>query len=65
MKFPSTVENYNVIEPFGWDYWEEVFAKLFSLKEFFKEKDLEYILEEVNVMCYAWKFEPSDLHTKG
>ncbi|KAA0048740.1 uncharacterized protein E5676_scaffold172G00980 [Cucumis melo var. makuwa] len=43
---------------------EEVFAELFDPKEFFEEKDLNYILEEVNFVSDARKFEPLDLQTK-
>ena len=54
------------IESLGWDYCkEEVFVELFSPEEFFEEEDSDYILEEVNVVYGARKFEPLDLQTKG
>ncbi|KAA0032353.1 uncharacterized protein E5676_scaffold340G00160 [Cucumis melo var. makuwa] len=59
MKFYSYTENCNAIESLGWDYCEEeVYVELFSLEEFFKEDDVNYILEEVNVVSGARKFEP-------
>ncbi|TYK15852.1 uncharacterized protein E5676_scaffold637G00280 [Cucumis melo var. makuwa] len=47
------------------DQEDEVFAELFSPKEFFKEEDANYILEEVHAMSNARKFEHLDLLTKG
>ncbi|KAA0045264.1 uncharacterized protein E5676_scaffold1810G00120 [Cucumis melo var. makuwa] len=38
---------------------------LLGLEEFLKEKHPEYILEEVNVVCGAGKFEHFNLQTKG
>ncbi|KAA0047821.1 uncharacterized protein E6C27_scaffold133G00730 [Cucumis melo var. makuwa] len=66
MKFPSDAKNYNKIKFLGWDYCEEeVFAKLFSLEEFFEDENPQDILEEVNVVSDTRKLKPLDLQTKA
>ena len=64
IEFPINVENCSATKVLGSDYCkEEVYQKLFSIEEFFKDEPS--LLEEVNVITDKKKFEPLVVQNKG